>query len=56
MKGIYGYNTLTGRYWYKIECMNVEVKTGKNLTRKQMDQVRSNHVNMLWHKDYELVG
>jgi hypothetical protein len=52
MIGVYGYNTKNNTYWYKVTMMNSEVETGKNLTRKQMDEVKE-RISIIWNRDYD---
>jgi hypothetical protein len=55
MKGVYGYDVNTKRYFWYIEIMGVEVSSGRGLTRKEMDAVKEKHSMYRWYRDYDFI-
>jgi hypothetical protein len=53
MFGVYGYDLRKGLYWYKITCMGVEVETGSDLTRTQIEEVKRKRSMVDWSRDYD---
>ena len=51
MVGIWGFDRVTGKYWYTISRVGVEVEAGDNLTKKELEEVRYRCRFMKWHRD-----
>ncbi|WP_179864118.1 hypothetical protein [Bacillus thuringiensis] len=50
MKGSYFYDSHEGKWKWKVECMGVEVDSGKCENSQEMDEVRKRLAIVHWNK------